>query len=141
MKVTVIVPTGEVRPPKLGECFKDDKGTWGVASGNWITISFPIGKVHEIELPDNTTELKWYGVEVNECLRGTTTGIGFIPLLPLPKKKIKKWQWLVGCMNANKGGEVYVPHGYWDRANATEFWGNRWICQPILETEVEVDND
>lgn len=131
MTITIIIPTGEKRPPKLGEYFMDDKGAWGVAVNDWQVTVFDIGVAHQVEVPDNVTFL----IPTWGCYAITKDSVP----LPRPKKLIKKWQWLVGTRDALKGGEVYVPHGYWDRATATEFWGSRWICQPILETEMEVE--
>ena len=127
MKITVIVPTGEVRYPAKGEYFNRNEG-WNKTKFN-MGDRFPIGKAHEIEVPDDATEFRYL------FRKGHISETSF-DIIPLPrKKKVKKWQWLVRFASGQYG--LTTEH-YADEPSVERLFAVTKVLYIIPETEIEV---
>jgi hypothetical protein len=90
MKITVFVPTGEVRTSKPDEWIFDNCTLpYFQQAPPGVDSKWPIFTRHEIEAPDDANTLTIQS-------RGScqTPPAIHIPI-PQPKKKVKKWQWIV----------------------------------------------
>jgi hypothetical protein len=131
MKITVIVPTGEIRQARAGEYYQLEDATWTIPM-SWTVGKYPIGIGWEVEVPEKYAKIRLYA--------GSTTSIygdwlQDIPL-PRPKVKVKKAWWLIfhpqfdtPCIHF--GTEEVVKTA----------WPNMVSYYKVEETEIEVSDE
>ena len=135
MKISVIVPTNEVRRPVEGEyCWNNEansgKGMWQSCVYGALNGTYLVGKAHEVEVPDDATEFRYL------FRKGHISETSF-DIIPLPrKKKVKKWQWLVRFASGQYG--VTTEH-YADEPSVERLFAVTKVLYIIPETEIEVD--
>jgi hypothetical protein len=133
MKITVIVPTGEVRVPDMGEYYRSMNDTfWICCIEKLVTTVRPIGKAHEIEVPESANQVEVVFTKGSGSL--DFCGTASIPL-PSPKKKVKKWQWVIGNFTSNNG---FLTDHYTDNGIRYTHPGREYYHK-IPETEIEVE--
>jgi hypothetical protein len=133
MTVTIIVPAGEVRTPKKGDLFKDDKGKWVYAAIDFSDYGqYPIGITHEIEVPENVTYLipTW-------C--SSTYGVKDAIPLPRPKVYTKKWQWVMKDGSSVSG--AHITCGAYTLEEFLNDWSPKGWYHKIDETMIEVSDE
>jgi hypothetical protein len=130
MKITVIVPTGETRAPGKGE-YAFDNNRWIGATDYWYG-AYPIGIAHEIEVPDTAHALSLHG-------QRSVADYFYIKDIPLPrpKKKVKKWRWVIKEHPEN----IYlVSIGlYTEKEIYNAYEEGYMVIDKIAETEIEVE--
>jgi hypothetical protein len=132
-KILVYVPTGEVRPANTDEYAVADGQPFRVASGPMVG-SFAIVTRHEIEIPEGAKRIDInFPGEDNQW-------IGLTRVLPIPRPKVKKWQWLLRSEN----GSYTMSNNHDTEKKAKEIWDGGgpfgWVAiSPIEETMIEVD--
>ena len=133
MKITVIVPTGEVRRPKDREWYLGWLNQWVMNVQSYTMGDFPIGVAHELEAPEGS-----YRMYCSFFDKAGTTTVQ-VPLwidLPSPKKKVKKWNW---CLPMSCPQEAFVPNGWYTEDTIKRLYPNREYYHKIPETEIEVE--
>ena len=141
MKITVIIPTGEVR-----KAIGDEYG-WNEYGKFWDYFtcgsaeSRLIGKAHEIEVPDWACFLRM-SCDNGKPMRGLGLSEG-LPSIPLPCKplKVKKWQWVLKNIMSTRTQPTYfvsLKH-YATSQDAVEDHFNVHAVLRINETEIEVE--
>jgi hypothetical protein len=141
MKITVIVPTGEVRCPLEGEYYYIISKIWRRAFCDFKEEKYPIGTSYEVEVPDIATKLvigyKYPPAYASNCdPEGLYNLARNIPL-PHQKKKVKKWNWVLPCISSSK--EAFVPAGYYTEEGIKQTYPNRGYYHKVMETEIETD--
>ncbi len=140
MTITVIVPLNEERVPQKGEYYWSILDGWSKSNGNFpedTTSRWPIAQSCEIEVPDeyNFESIKIIGIYGTCDLGSTSFEIDEIEL-PRPKKKVKKWLWVVKCPTWVQPA-VNSLHKTEDEIKRC-FSDSEWYHK-IPETEIETD--
>lgn len=125
MKITIIVPTGEVRDTEIDDWFINRHGNWEICYVKGLSDK-PIGKAHEVEVPEGID----FMIPTWGCTSLTKDSIP----LHRPKKKVKKWQWVIGK-------SCYTSHYMTERTEEEirRFDPKAEWYHKIDETMVEVD--
>lgn len=132
MKITVIVPQNVTRKPEVGEwvwC----ANTWNYVNrlSIYTTSDWPIAHGHEIEVPEGDNI-----VRITSLNDKSTTG-NWLGTIPLPRPKVKRWQWVVE-MRANQHG-AFVPDGWQTEEEIKQQWPDRAYYHKVEETMREFD--
>ena len=133
MKITVMVPKNEEGNPNKGEWVRElDRWVYVSQPSCWTSHNYAIGKAYEIDVPDSTREaiISFYGESGNR-----THGDYYIGF-PRPKKKVKKWNWVLPCISSP---EAFVPAGYYTEEGIKQTYPNRGYYHKVIETEIETD--
>jgi len=128
MKITVIVPTEEVRIPSKGEyAYVKDTNVWHYCAGTWLE-KWPIGKAHEVEVPEDSTALQIH------YHNGITWHYLKELLLTRPKKTVKRWQWVI-----ESGRAPMLLTSYYTEQEVRSHFLDKQYYHKIPETEKEFD--
>jgi hypothetical protein len=131
MKITVIVPTGEVRRANKGEWWQGHYGEWSHLATPTVD-PHPIAHSHEVEVPDDTELIRInrvYDVKPDSLHEYTLLAI------PLPrKKKVKKWRW-----EHIQGDIVWRTELLYTEEEMKKYYGHTAQFRKIPETEIEVE--
>jgi len=139
MKISVIVPTNEVRRPVEGEyCWNNEansgKGMWQSCLYGALNGLYKIAYPYEIEVPYNADSIRIISLSCCTNMELAT--------IPLPrKKKVKKWQWVLKNIMSTRTKPTYfvsLKH-YATSQDAVEDHFNVHAVLRINETEIEVD--
>lgn len=84
MTIYVFVPTGDVRPPKKGEWCRNNDGDIWLEGRDYCYEPGQIGTMHEIDVPEGTTQLVYGFNPFSRCHYPPKT-------IDLPRKKVKQW--------------------------------------------------
>ena len=138
MKITILVPSGEERIPKIDEFYEScvNGRALQYLKGNDLTGNRMILKAHEVEVPD------WHECWIAHKAREYDSTMRWreIPL-PRPKKKVKKWQWVLKNIMSTRTNSTYfvsLKH-YATSQDAVEDHFNVHAVLRINETEIEVE--
>lgn len=128
MKAYLFIETGEMKKPKDGEWYYDNNDHSITQSDrDFKFVDAPILTRHEIEIPDGATEIG-YTFKTPLC------GAKFIPT-PRPKKKVKKWRWVIATKKGKDvGTTTHMTESELHRIYPNQKWYHR-----IDETEIEVE--
>ncbi|MDD5722665.1 MAG: hypothetical protein PHY29_02870 [Syntrophales bacterium] len=134
-KAYLFIPTGEVRKPNSGEAVLQTGPDGTICIVTAVNCSFdrwPVGVLYEVHIPPDADECALYFSKN----RSTIGASGTFPI-PRPKKKVKKWQWLVKWYES---GNINVLPDLWTKDGLMRALGDsvEIIC-PIEETMIEVD--
>lgn len=132
MKIDVFVPTGEIRQLKLNDWYFCDNMWFQWINNNMSVESHPIGIWHQIEVPSNADAISISAICSNPV---QYPQIAHFPI-PRPKKKVKKWQWVLSCISSQ---EAFVPAGYYTEEGIKQAYPNRGYYHKVMETEIETD--
>ena len=130
MKAYIEFIGNEDRRPKTGERFEDENGSIVVACYDHEEIRRMVTR-HEIEIPDGAKCLTIFPDSIITCPEASVAKI----VIPRPKKKVKKWLWIVG-INRNSFF-ANIEHRTEEEIKATlpsQDWYHR-----IDETMIEVE--
>ena len=137
--IIVLVPELKKRPPKKGEWYVpecwDLKGADCLQAGTDFETPRVCVSRHEIEVPDWATEMMTFF-----CGEHKESTAKMIPI-PLPKKRVKKWQWLYKSTREIAYWNITSNHfATKESAECVMEKGFSVIC-PIEETMIEVEVD
>jgi hypothetical protein len=135
MTITVFIPTGEVRPAKTGEKYRNDNGEIIKATYNYDKNDLvQIGTVHNIEVPEGATELSIYENQPKPLQVCPKTFLYHLSI-PMPKRKVKKWQWLY----RSKEGYFYLTGFFYTNKTSAALKTVGEVIRPVEETMIEVE--
>jgi hypothetical protein len=132
MTVTIIVPTGEIRQARAGEYYQLEDATWTIPM-SWTVGKYPIGIAHEIEVPEKYARIRLYA--------GSTSSIygDWLQDIPLPRPKVKKWQWVMKD-ETELNGLLFTSGHYTDEEFLNDWHPQGWYHK-IDETMIEVSDE
>lgn len=139
MKIIILVPELEKRPPKKGEAYIAEpecgQKRLEIASCDFGT-EYECFTRHKIEVPEGSDTMQYLFWQT-EPLKVLGIGFGTIPI-PQPKKKIKKWQWLY--RNVSNGRFSITFEHYSTKEEAAKAAGGHWVVDRLIEESmIEVE--
>ena len=136
MKAYVFIETGEVKIPVKGEYVREDNCIY-LTNRDHCHGALPILTRHEIRIQEKTTALN-----ITPMIEATMMHMQeqYVPI-PQPKKKVKKWRWVVKACKSEGDDGLFITEAYFTVAQANNYVYqiNADWCRRIDETEIEVE--
>jgi len=131
MKGYLFIDAGEVRQAKCDEFYTNCYGEIFRVEGTITSGERNVVTRHEINIPDGAERLTVFpGSLIDENINVTVIS------LPHPKKKVKKWEWIVGYTHRAK---MVWEHKYCTEDEIKDHAPGADWYHKIDETETEVE--